>query len=110
MLFRKKDDRRSEPRRLTNARGLVVAPGLELGCAVVDESRGGLRLRLQRDVPLPAVVVVVTLGDGVAREGRVAWKKGHEAGLKIAGTSRVDGLVSQRFAAARDAWLRAGGR
>ena len=61
-------------------------------------------------MPLPAVVVVVTLGDGVAREGRVAWKKGHEAGLKIAGTSRVDGLVSQRFAAARDAWLRAGGR
>ncbi|MFN3815712.1 PilZ domain-containing protein [Brevundimonas sp.] len=110
MLFRKTDDRRSEPRRLSNARGLVVAPGLELGCAIVDESPGGLRFRLQRDVPLPEVVVVVNVAEGVAREGRVAWKKGHEAGLKVTHTSRVSGLVPQRFAAARDAWLRAGGR
>ena len=45
-----------------------------------------------------------------AREGRIAWKKGHEVGLKITAEARLGGLVSQRFAPARDTWRRAGGR
>lgn len=110
MIFKGKDDRRAEPRRAINSPGVVVAPGLEVGCALLDESRGGLRIRLQRDMPLPEVIVVVDIRGGVAREGRVAWKKGHEAGLKITAESRLGGLVSQRFAPARDAWRRAGGR
>ena len=75
MIFKGKDDRRTEPRRAINSPGVVV------------------------DIP-----------GGVAREGRVAWKKGHEAGLRITAESRLGGLVSQRFAPARDAWRRAGGR
>ena len=110
MIFKGKDDRRSEPRRVLNGRGVLVAPGLEVGCALLDESRSGLRIRLQRDLALPEVIVVVDIAAGLAREGRVAWKKGHEAGLRITGESRLCGLVSQRFAPARDAWRRAGGR
>ena len=110
MMFKGKDERRAEPRRAINAPGVVVAPGLEVGCALLDESRNGLRIRLRRDLALPDVIVVVDIPSGVAREGRVAWKKGHEAGLKITAESRLGGLVSQRFAPARDAWRRAGGR
>ncbi|MEH6664519.1 MAG: PilZ domain-containing protein [Brevundimonas sp.] len=110
MIFKPRDDRRAEPRRVINAPGVVVAPGLEMGCALLDESKGGLRIRLQRDVPLPEAVVVVDIPAGLAREGRIVWRKGHEAGLKIRETARVAGLVPQRLTAARDAWLRAGGR
>jgi hypothetical protein len=110
MIFKGKDDRRAEPRRALNTPGVVVAPGLEMGCALLDESRGGLRIRLQRDVPLPDAVVVVDIAEGLARQGRVMWRKGHEAGLKISETARVGGLVPERLTAARDAWRRAGGR
>ena len=110
MIFKGKDDRRAEPRRAMNAPGVVVAPGVEVGCALLDESRNGLRIRLQRDLALPEVIVVVDIPAGVAREGRVAWKKGHEAGLRVTAEARLGGLVSQRFAPARDAWRRAGGR
>ena len=110
MPFRRKDDRRSEPRRPVNAAGLVLAPGMELGCAIVDESAGGLRIRLQRDLALPPAVVVVDIAAGKAREGAVVWKKGHEDGLKTRGEASLRGLAPQRFVAARDAWRRAGGR
>ncbi len=109
MPFRRQDDRRAEPRRPANAPGLVVAPGLELGCAIVDESAGGLRIRLQRDLALPDAVIVVDIGAGRAREGRVVWRKGHELGLKTRDETSLAGLVPQRFAAAREAWRRAGG-
>ena len=110
MPFRRQDDRRAEPRRPTNAAGLVVAPGMELGCAIVDESAHGLRIRLQRDLALPPEIVVVDMGAGKARQGQVVWRKGHEAGLKTRDEASLRGLVPQRFAAARDAWRRAGGR
>lgn len=110
MIFKGRDDRRSEPRRALNAPGLVTAPGLEVNCALLDESRGGLRIRLQRDVPLPERVTVVDIPGGLARQGRVIWRKGHEAGLKITETAPLGGLVSERFIPARDAWRRAGGR
>lgn len=110
MPFRRQDDRRSEPRRPTNAAGLVTAPGLEVGCALVDESRSGLRIRLQRDVALPEIIVVVDIAEGLAREGRVVWRKGHELGMKVSDQAPLRGLVSRKFAPARDAWRRAGGR
>ena len=110
MIFKGKDDRRAEPRRAVNAPGVLVAPGLEVGCALLDESRGGLRIRLQRDVPLPEPVVVVDIPAGLAHQGRVVWRKGHEAGLKIAESAPLGVLVPERFTPARDAWRRAGGR
>lgn len=108
--FRRQDDRRSEPRRAQNAPGVVVAPGLELGCAIVDVSTRGLRIRLQRNLSLPDVVVVIDIAEGVAREARVVWRKGHEAGLKTQARAGLHGLVPHRFTAAREAWLRAARR
>ena len=103
-------DRRFEPRRPANARGIVVAPGLEVACLIADESGAGLRLRLDRSIRLPATVIVVDIAAGTAIEADVAWSRGIEAGLKRRGQSPLRGLVSSRLTAARDAWLRAGGR
>ena len=86
-LLRKPDERRSEPRRPANVRGVIVGPSLEMACLIVD---------------------VVA---GTACEAEVAWRKGHEAGLKCrVRATPLQGLVPARFAQARDAWLRAGGR
>jgi hypothetical protein len=108
--FGKRDDRRSEPRRPSNMAGVVVGDRLEMGCAVVDVSTKGMRIRLQRDVALPKQLVVVEIATGLAHEAELAWKKGHEAGLKIQESRSVKGLAPQRLTAAREAWLRAGGR
>lgn len=110
-LFDKTPDRRFEPRRPANTRGVLVAPGLELACRILDLSEGGLRLRLDRALSLPAVVTVVDVDAGTACEASVAWSKGQEAGLKcrVRPTS-LKGLVPARFAPAREAWVRAGGR
>ena len=39
------DDRRLEPRKPSNGRGVVVAPGLELACVISDVSPSGMRMK-----------------------------------------------------------------
>ncbi|WP_156376864.1 MULTISPECIES: PilZ domain-containing protein [unclassified Brevundimonas] len=102
-------DRRREARDAARKRGLVVAPGLELPCVIEDQSASGLRIRLDRSFALPPVIIVVDLARGVAVEAAVVWSKGVEAGLKQSGQMSLRGLVPSRFAAARDAFRRAGG-
>ena len=105
------DYRRLETRSPANARGVVVAPGLELACLIVDQSNTGVRLRLDRALALPARVVLIDVAQATAVEAEVVWRKGQEAGVKRVGAaSSLRGLVPSRLAAARAALLRAGGR
>jgi hypothetical protein len=67
-------------------------------------------VRLDRTLALPARVQVIDIVRGVVLEAEVVWRKGQEAGLKQAAESSLRGLVPSRLAAARDAFLRAGGR
>lgn len=103
-------DRRFEPRSAANTRAVVVAPGLELACLIVDHSASGLRLRLDRNLALPDRVQVIDIVRGVVLEGEVVWRKGQEAGLKQSAESSLRGLIPSRLAAARAAFVRAGGR
>jgi hypothetical protein len=104
------EDRRSEPRAPAGARAVVVAPGLELGCLILDQSPSGLRLRLDRKLALPDQVQVVDVARGLVFDGDVVWRKGQEAGFRQRGQASLRGLVPSRLAAARAALLRAGGR
>lgn len=103
-------DRRFEPRSPANARAVVVAPGLELTCLLVDQSAQGGRIRLDRNLALPKAVLVIDIDQGIAIEAQVAWQKGLEAGLKRVGQASLRGLVPSRLSDARAAWIRAGGR
>jgi len=105
------DDRRLHARSPANTRGVVIAPGLELPCLIVDQSASGARLRMDRNFALPRRVVIVDIAQATAVEAEVVWSKGQEAGVKRLGAaSSLRGLVPSRLAAARDALLRAGGR
>ena len=103
-------DRRLQPRTLANARAVLVAPGIEMACVIVDTSAGGLKVRTDRQLALPGQVIVVDIAAGMALEAEVAWRKGSEAGLKLRGQSPLRGLIPSRLLPARDAWSRAGGR
>jgi hypothetical protein len=103
-------DRRFELRSPANERGLVLAPGFETPCVLVDQSAQGGRIRLDRNLVLPKAVVVIDIDQGLAIEAQVAWQKGIEAGLKRVGQASLRGLVPSRLSDARAAWLRAGGR
>jgi hypothetical protein len=103
-------DRRFESRSAANSRGLVVAPGLELPCLIVDHSATGLRLKLDRKLALPDRVFVIDMARAVVIEAEVAWRKGLEAGLRQRNHASLRGLVPSRLAPVRDAFLRAGGR
>lgn len=103
-------ERRFEPRAPATGRGLVLAPGLELACLIVDASASGLRIRLDRKLSLPPAVQLVDLGRGLCIEADVAWSRGHEAGLKRRSETSLRGLVPSRLAAARAAFLKSGGR
>lgn len=103
-------DRRYEPRSAANARAVVVAAGLELPCLIVDHSATGLRLRLERKLALPDQVQVIDIARAVVLEAEVAWRKGQEVGVRQSGQASLRGLIPSRLAAARDAFLRAGGR
>ncbi|HYC99455.1 PilZ domain-containing protein [Brevundimonas sp.] len=105
------DDRRLEPRSPANMRGIVVAPGLELPCLIVDQSSAGVRLRLDRQLALPKRILLIDIAQATAVEAEVVWGKGLEAGVKRCGAaSSLRGLVPSRLAPARDALMRAGGR
>ena len=104
------EDRRFEPRIAANARAVVIAPGLELACVIVDHSASGLRLRLDRNLALTGQVQIIDLARGLVLEADVAWRKGREAGLKQRGQASPRGLGPSPYAAARAADLRAGGR
>ena len=105
------DDRRLEPRSPANARGLIVSPGLELPCLIVDQSGSGVRLRLDRNLALPDRIVLIDMALASAVEAEVVWRKGQEAGVKRTGAaSSLRGLVPSRLAAARAAFRRTGGR
>lgn len=100
-------DRRTETRRKIDARGLILADGQETRCLIVDVSDGGLRLRLDRAMGLPPVIIVIDLASGTACEAEVRWVKGQELGLKCSiRATPLTGLIPGRLAPARDAWLR----
>lgn len=81
-----------------------------MACVIVDASSGGLRVRTDRQMALPAQVTVIDIAAGTAHEADVAWRQGAEAGLKARSQASVRGLVPSRLLAARQAWVRAGGR
>ena len=82
-----------------------------MACLIVDMSDGGVRVRLDRALSLPRQILLVDIAAGTACEADVAWCKGMEAGLKCrVRANSLKGLVPARFAPARDAWTRAGGR
>ena len=103
-------DRRLTPRTTANARGVVVAPGIEMACVIADTSDGGLKVRLDRAITLPARVIVVDVAAGLAIEAETAWRQGNETGLRRRDQASLKGLVPSRWLAAREAWTRAGGR
>lgn len=103
-------DRRLQPRSPANARAVLVAPGLEMACVILDTSAGGLKVRTDRQLALPPKVTIVDIAAGLAIEADVAWRKGVEAGLTLKGQSPLRGLVPSRLLPAREAWVRAGGR
>jgi hypothetical protein len=103
-------ERRLHPRSPANTRAILVAPGVEMACVILDTSAGGLRVRTDRQMSLPAQVMIVDLSAGLALETDVAWRKGAEAGLRLKSQSSLRGLVPARLVPAREAWLRAGGR
>lgn len=104
------DDRRAEPRRSRNGRGVVCGADVETACLIVDMSDAGMRVRLDRGAALPREVVVVDIAEAVAYPAVVVWQRGQEAGLRQTGAKSLRGLAPARLVPARDAWLRAGGR
>ncbi len=104
-------ERRLEPRSPTDGRALVVAPAVEHTCRLVDQSRSGLRIRLDRQISLPREAFIVDVPSGIATPVQIVWQKGMEAGLKRTGEGApLRGLLPSRLVAVRDAWQRAGGR
>ncbi|MFW2343051.1 PilZ domain-containing protein [Brevundimonas sp.] len=104
-------ERRLEPRSPIEGRALMVAPAVEHTCRLIDQSRSGLRIRLDRTVSLPREAFIVDLPTGIATPVQIVWQKGMEAGLKRSGEGApLKGLVPSRLIAVRDAWQRAGGR
>lgn len=104
-------ERRLEPRSPIEGRALMVAPAVEHTCRLIDQSRSGLRIRLDRTVSLPREAFIVDIPTGIATPVQVVWQKGMEAGLKRTGEgATLKGLVPSRLIAVRDAWQRAGGR
>jgi hypothetical protein len=104
------ENRRLEVRTPSRVNGVVLATGLEVACVIADRSASGMRVRLERNLSLPAQVTVIDVSQATAHDMDVIWRKGQEAGLKQRSQSSLKGLIPSRLTAARAALLRAGGR
>lgn len=110
MIFKRADERRGEARNPVKLKGVVSGAGVELACVITDLSPHGLRLRLDRSLPLPPRLTVIDVATGLAYDCESRWRDGMEAGFRILGQASLRGLTPGRLASARDAWSRAGGR
>ena len=110
MFGKSNDERRGEPRKPANRRAILLAAGVEIECRITDESKGGVRLRLDRRLDVKGRAILVDMTDATALDLDIAWVKGQEAGGRTGGQASLRGLVPQRLAPARAAWQRAGGR
>jgi hypothetical protein len=102
-----KADRRNWPRQSCSLEAMVL-PG-HLPCTVVDQSKGGLRLRFQRPYDGPASLTVILSASGLAYTATRRWIDGAEVGALVTAQCDLKGLVPGAFAAARQAWLRSRG-
>lgn len=110
MFGKSQDDRRNEARKPADRRAVLLIGGVETSCRITDESRGGLKLKLDRKADVSGRVIVLEIKDALAVDVEIRWTKGREAGGRRIGETSLRGLVPQRLAAAREAWARAGGR
>ena len=109
MFGKSKDERRGELRKPANRRAILLAGPVEIECRITDESKGGVRLRLDRRLDVKGQAILIDMTDATALDIDIAWAKGQEAGGRTSGQVSLRGLVPQRLAAARAAWQRAGG-
>ncbi len=108
-MFRRGEDRRQEFRRPADRPVIVLAQGIEIGGRVTDESKGGVRLRLDRTLATGRVIVI-EVREALAVEIDLTWVDGRQAGGRRVSETRLGGLVPARLTAARAVWMRAGGR
>jgi hypothetical protein len=79
-------DQRVEARecvRLRSAKVLDSAFRFMCECRICDRSRGGLRLALARDVPLPRRLVVHIDESAEVRWAKVVWRRGRLVGIRL---------------------------
>ena len=110
MFGTSKEDRRRDVRKPANRRAVLLVGVVGTPCRITDESRGGLKLTLDRQTEASGRVIVIEVTDALAVDVEIRWTKGREVGGRRVGETSLRGLVPQRLAAARDAWQRAGGR
>ena len=103
-------DRRIDPRKPVALTGLVVAPGVEQSCRIVDVSSSGYRIRLDRPTGVPSNLILIDVAAGQGVESQIVWTREGEIGLKAISRASLAGLTPSRFATARAAWLRVTGR
>lgn len=79
------EDRRTSARRalIRAARSTFDGPQSPIECVLLDISPGGARLRVHRINEFPERFTLHVESEGLARVGRVVWRKDDEVGVQF---------------------------
>ena len=66
MFGKSKDERRGELRKPANRRAILLAGPVEIECRITDESKGGVRLRLDRRLDVKGQAILIDMTDATA--------------------------------------------
>jgi hypothetical protein len=94
-----------EPRRRTCLSGKLVygdgdadaAPSMTLDCAIRDISEGGARITLDKQVPLPVDLYLISVKHGLVYQAKVVWMKYPARGLKFLHVYMLKGAMPEKL-------------
>jgi len=94
-----------EPRRRTCLIGKLVygdgdadaAPSMTLDCAIRDISEGGARITLDKHVPLPNDLYLISVKHGIVYQAKVVWMKFPARGLKFLHVYMLKGAMPEKL-------------
>jgi len=101
-----------ERRRHPRHRALLAAKicygqryAMSVDCTVRSLSAGGANLRVLPTHPLPAEFVLLIVGEGVAYDATIAWRRGDLVGVSLGEPVDLKGAVPERLKSVRHLWV-----
>ena len=78
---------------------------ISVDCTIRSLSPAGANLRVLATQPLPAQFILLIVGEGLAHDARVVWRRGDFVGVSLGEAMDLKGAVDERLRTVRQLWV-----
>ena len=101
-------ERRALPRRRTLQRGRVcygAGFAMSFDCTIRNVTEAGAMLRAATNQAIPDHFALLHVGEGVAYDAKLLWRRGEDAGVTFHGRHDLHGPVDEAYQGLRRVWV-----